>query len=244
MSKLIFLPFLLTFAFQLLANYVDRLLHDSLSLCFLCFLLCDWLLMVRMRPCAEGAQAPHWLPLCSCYCCHCSCAVSGQFHNASSVAFINILSLSSIQSYCLWLIALALFLLVFLFSVCFSHLISTPLFTSLSALFHYFMSFSIVFLPFSFSPVTLSYVLPPSVLTSPPTNLTVSFCLSPAFSLSHLTLNLKATLCCIFPHLSLAVSCNRLQCLSPLTSDYWCSQTLAETDHSLLICVQTFARLF
>lgn len=46
--------------------------------------------MVRMRPCADGAQAPHWLPLCSCYCCHCSCAVSGQFHNASPFFFVNV----------------------------------------------------------------------------------------------------------------------------------------------------------
>uniref|UniRef100_A0A8C6WSV8 Calcium channel, voltage-dependent, alpha 2/delta subunit 1a n=1 Tax=Neogobius melanostomus TaxID=47308 RepID=A0A8C6WSV8_9GOBI len=38
-----------------------------------------------LRSFAEGAQAPRWLLLCSCYCCHCSCAVSGQFHNTSTL---------------------------------------------------------------------------------------------------------------------------------------------------------------
>lgn len=94
-------------------------------------------------------------------------------------SFINISSLSYTQS-------LACNFYPLLLSVCFPRLISSPLSTSLtvSALFHFFVSFSIVLRPLSFSPVTLAYVLPPSVFP-------VSFCLSPTFSPSHLTLNFK-----------------------------------------------------
>lgn len=166
---------------------MDLLLHDSLSLCFLCFLLCDWLLMVRMRPCAEGAQAPHWLPLCSCYCCHCSCAVSGQSHNAISFS----LSLTLFQSYNLWLI-LALFLLMFLF-----FLFSRSSSSLCLSVFYYFSFVPLLNVFFHCFPA-LIFLTCHSLLCStticlhlPPTYLPFSFCLSPTFSLSHLTLNFK-----------------------------------------------------
>lgn len=108
------------------------LLHDSFLSCFLCFLLCDWLLMVRMRPCADGAQAPHWLPLCSCYCCHCSCAVSGQFHNASSFFFINVI-LFSVMTVAHFPILFVVFLVAC--SPLFKHLCFVPL---LHVFFHCF----------------------------------------------------------------------------------------------------------
>lgn len=85
-----FLTFSASVCFLTLCWLSEPLAAWLFSLCSLCFLLCDWLLMVRMRPCADGAQAPHWLPLCSCYCCHCSCAVSGQSHNTSSFFFVNV----------------------------------------------------------------------------------------------------------------------------------------------------------
>lgn len=198
--------------------------------------------MVRMRPCAEGAQAPHWLPLCSCYCCHCSCAVSGQSHNASCVAFINVLSLSSTQSYCLWLITPALFLLVFLFVfltlslLLFSHLCFrfVPL---LHVFFHCFPTLIFLTCQSLLRSTTICLHLPPQLTSQ---SLSVS-----RQHFLHLTwLWTSSHALCIFPHLSLSVSGNRLPRLSLLPSDYWCSQTLAKTDHSLLICIETFARLF
>lgn len=217
------------------------LLHASLSLSvfFSCFLLCDWLLMVRMRPCAEGAQAPHWLPLCSCYCCHCSCAVSGQSHNASPFSFINLtLSLSCTQSCRRWLIALALFLLMFLFCLfpspyfffflpcsttsCLFPLFSYPYLSHLSLLLMFYHHLS------SPAPQLTSQSLSVSRQHFPR--------LTWLWTSSHAL--------CIFPHLSLSVSGNRPRRLSLLTSEHWCGQTLAKTDRSLLICIQTFVRLF
>lgn len=122
-------------------------------LCFLSVLLCDCLLMVRMRPCAEGALAPHWLPLCSCYCCHCSCAVSGQSRKASSPSLMNAPLPSDTESNRFWLSCLVL-----LFSLlCFPTLISSPVFfkyllCSMTSCFFY-----IVFPHLSSSPVTRSY---------------------------------------------------------------------------------------
>lgn len=153
--------------------------------------------MVRMRPCAEGAQAPHWLPLCSCYCCHCSCAVSGQSHNASCVAFINVLSLSSTQSYCLWLITPALFLLVFLFVfltlslLLFSHLCFrfVPL---LHVFFHCFPTLIFLTCQSLLRSTTICLHLPPNLPRSLFLSLANIFSISPDFEL-------QATLFVSFP---------------------------------------------
>lgn len=154
---------------------MDPLLHDSLSLCFLCFPPYDWLLMVRMRSCAEGAQAPHWLPLCSCYCCHCSCAVSGQSHNAHSLSltlchYFRMLDL--VRNSC------------FFFPWCFKSCL-LPYF-HVPALFHYFIFFPLLF-------HTSSHLLLPLILyhhlTSP----------SQLTSLSLTDFELQAILFVLFP---------------------------------------------
>lgn len=175
--------------------------------------LCDWLLMVRMRPCAEGAQAPHWLPLCSCYCCHCSCAVSGQSHTARSFSFINIMSLS-----------FTLFTSVFF---CFAPLLHIFL--------HYFSTLIFLTSHSFLCSLTVCLHLPPNL---PPRCLSIS-----RQHFLHLTWRWTSSRAlCISPHLSSSVSGNRLQRLSLLTSDYWCSQTRAKTGRSLLICIETLAR--
>lgn len=132
--------------------------------------------MVRMRPCVGGAQAPHWFPLCSCYCRHCSCAVSGQSRKASSFS----LSLTFYHYLTLSLAAFGFVSPDISILVCFLHLVPPSVF--ISALFHYFISL-------------LTYVLQPSV-----TSVSLLFLsVSPDFEL-------QAFAHCNFPHLSLSVS--------------------------------------
>lgn len=183
--------------------------------------------MVRMRPCAEGAQAPHWLPLCSCFCCHCSCAVSGQSHNTSSFSFIN-----HFHYLILNLTVFALLLLMFLFCLTFSLLLFLHL--TVSDLFHYFVFFFPILIFLTCHSFLCSTTICLHLPSNPPSVL-VSVSRQHFLRLTWLWTTSHAL--CIFPHLSFSVSGNKLQCLSLLTSDYWCSQTLVKTDHSHLICI-------
>lgn len=162
---------------------------------FSCFLLCDWLLMVRMRPCAEGAQAPHWFPLCSCYCCHCSCAVSGQSHNASSfslsLSFYHCLKFS-LTLFGLWP---SLSFPWCFSSVCFPRLIFSCVLHLCSLPVSYLLQCfpSVIILP-----VTFCYLLPPSVFTSPSSPPCLFLTLANIFSISP-DFELQTMLCVPLP---------------------------------------------
>ncbi len=61
----------------LTVKHFSAWLFLSLSLFLWCFVF-GCIMYVRMRPCVGEMQEIHCFPLCSCYCCQCSCAVSGQ----------------------------------------------------------------------------------------------------------------------------------------------------------------------